>query len=419
MSIERISKYRRIFLFVINFVIFKIFNEIIYSGIVSRIFEYSGLIYEPNFYKCVLSYLIFFALLIVIPKNFSKTSSYLINIIFIFTITPLLSFYWQSDSSTIYIVFCTLSFALTCLLLKLNIKVKRKRSLLKLISIEYTLIFIIVIFLVAFSLAYGFPDFRALNFQNVYSVRGERTYTTAWGYLINWIPSAFIPSLMCISMYKNKRILTFLTIMIQVYMYLFTANKTVLFSVALILISFYIIRKNKNFSISWIWILMISQAIAAIVYWSFGTIDLISIVPVRLSNIPAQISFDHYNFFSLNQKLYFSETIIGRLLGIESPYPVFSTYLVSRSKIANANTGYLGDAYDNGGFILMIIYSMIVGFVLRFVDRISIPKLLPVFVSVLTYSMIILNDAPLLTTLLTGGLTLNILILYIFRTQEK
>ena len=148
-----------------------------------------------------------------------------------------------------------------------------------------------------------------------------------------------------------------------------------------------------------------------------------AIFPIRLLTIPAVISNNHYDFFSQNQKLYFAENIIGRLLGIESPYEISSTFLVSRGG-ANANTGLFGDAYDNGGFLMMLFYSIIFVVILRYIERIynrykGDNRALPVFVGVLTYSMIYLNDGSLTALLITGGLIINIFVLMQFGKWDR
>jgi len=412
------GKTRHKYFFICSYIIYKILYEFIYATVISPLWTYFGLVNTPNNFKCMVSYLAFFVLLKALPKDFTRVSSYLVNIFFIFTIIPILSFYWQANASSIYTFYCCVSFMLVCLICRFKFSLV-KIQITKYVRIEHIIFFIVAAFMVLLTVSYGIADLRAVNIMRVYEIRAERVYPSIWGYLINWVPSAFIPCLMCIAIYYKNKYLLLVAVFMQAYLFLFTGNKTVLFSLVLILVSYFIMNTKKNFVTTWLWLLSGGAFSACGVYWLSGSISLLSIVPVRLFNIPAMLSYLHYNFFSVNPKLLLSESAIGKLLGIESPYSQFSTYMLSPNGNSNANTGYLGDAYDNGGFLLMILFSILLALILVFVDMIATKKTLPVFVSVLTYTMIILNDAPLLTTLLTGGLFLNIAVLYLFKRQEN
>ena len=115
-----------------------------------------------------------------------------------------------------------------------------------------------------------------------------------------------------------------------------------------------------------------------------------------------------------------AENFIGRLLGIKSPYDMPASFIISGTS-SNANTGYLGDAYDNGGIIVMIIYTIVLALILRYIDRIyfsngGYKRSLPVYVGILTYSMLYINDGSLTALILTGGLIFNIIVLSQFRS---
>lgn len=129
-------------------------------------------------------------------------------------------------------------------------------------------------------------------------------------------------------------------------------------------------------------------------------------------------------FFSTNPKLHFAENIIGRILGIKSPYSKLAMYLISGvyGKTASYCTGYLGDSYDNGGFAIMIVYSIILALIFRLIDKIykevsnETRDQQAMFVGILTYSMIYLNDGTLTALLATGGL---VLVLFLFIIYEN
>lgn len=406
--------------------IYKISYEVIYANVSSRIFSYSGLTWHPVLWKFVFSYVLFFCLAL-LPERKGTVTKYLLNIYFVFTIIPMLSLFWQSDRSVNYILMCaTCYFVMHMGCYVRNTKKAKKiiiGYLLEKVNISSILIAITITLIMLFSIRYGVADFRALDLENVYSVRSERKFSGIWGYMINWMPYAIVPCIMCIGLYRKKIIQICIAIMIQLYLFLFTGSKTTLFSIALILFSYYLVANKKNFINWWSMALVGLNSITTFIYLWIGELMPFAIFPIRLLTIPASISNNHYDFFSNNPKLYFAENIIGRLFGIESPYDTFSTYLVSTGS-GNANTGLLGDAYDNGGFFVMLLYAVIFVLIFRYIERIynlykGDTKVLPVFVGVLTYSMIYLNDGSLTALLITGGLVINIFVLMQFGKRKR
>ena len=72
----------------------------------------------------------------------------------------------------------------------------------------------------------------------------------------------------------------------------------------------------------------------------------------------------------------------------------------------------------------MLLYASIFVLIFRYIERIynlyqGDKKTLPVFVGVLTYSMIYLNDGSLTALLITGGLIINIFVLMQFGKRER
>ena len=405
--------------------ILKAVYEIVFALVTSTLYEYIGLWYEPNYEKMVWSYVLAIAVIIIIPNNNKKPSNYLIYIFYYFTLLPLLSLYWQQDQATEYIVYCVISFVILCAstaFFGMKMSDKRIHIIHKNIDLYfwiYIFSFIFVLFTIAL---YGIPNLGALDFANIYSIRAEKNYTGIGGYIINWLPKVFIPSLMGLSLFYKKRFSMLIAVFLQFFMFLTTANKTIYFSIFFILGIYFIITVFSEKCMYFLALgLAALHALGVLLLNRFGNIFLFSTISYRLSAVPANVSYQHYIFFSENKKLYFSENFIGRLLGIESPYDEAASYMLGY-KGSNSNTGVFGDAYDNGGFIVMIIYMIILSIILAYIDRkyasAHNPKLLATVVSILSYSIIGLNDTSLTIVLFTGGLVFILLIIKIFVEQE-
>lgn len=403
---------------------YKILLEVIYAKIVSPIYGVYGLIWNPNTEYLVLSYFLFFLLLFLLPKNKDKPSYYLVQLLFFTTVIPLLCFFWQTSDGLIYVFYVTVCFIFLFLLLRfvkpitipyLLIENPKNKS----ISLA-GIIFIISLLIVALlTIKLGGIDVRAFNFQNVYEMRAEKPITGVWAYLVNWASKLFIPFCIVTYMINKKKVMLILSCLMQVYMYLCTGSKTILFSVVLIIGCTYLLKKNN-------WVIGIPKFYSLIIVGSALTffitqyLMVVAIFPTRQLIIPAQNSIIHYNFFSTHQKLFFSEGMIGKIFGLKSPYNIQSTFLVSPIQSVNLNTGFLADAYDNAGFIGMMIYTALLAIIINFIDSISRKSNERYkYTALLVYSIVILNDGSLLTALFSWGLGFLLVILYIVASQEN
>lgn len=404
-------------------ILYRIIFEVVYIVYVSPIYSHMGAKYEPNMYYFFISYIIFFILIVIAPKNQDRPSNQLAQLLFLTTMVPLLSVFWLTGQSYKYTLFVFLCFIILFILLRIPriIKIpllkKETNFTPKIINVAF---FTSIVLLGLFILKFGGIDSRAFSFETVYDLRSEAVYSGIWVYLVNWLGKLFIPLCMVIFFLDKKRILFILSCLMQFILYLSTGHKTFILSILLLSGLTYILSRGKwKSGLPKVYTIMIMGA--AILYKLTDKLMIIAIVPLRQLIIPALISFAHYDFFSVNQKLYFSEGLIGRLFGIESPYQIPSKYLVSLSTLeGSANTGFLADAYDNGGLMVMLLFTLIFAMILLFVDSISMDSKNKLkYTALMIYPIIILNDMALLTTILTSGLGLLLVFTYILASEEK
>ncbi|PKE07878.1 hypothetical protein CW676_00665 [Macrococcoides caseolyticum] len=374
-----------------------------YRYFVAPIFGYSGLTYNPNISKLIIS-IIYILLLFIFFKDNRKPSSDLLYIIYINLFIPLVMFYWMNNMEGIYVFMVFISI-LTMLITTNKIKPFKVVGLPIRLSIpfEFIIYFLTLTLFILFILKYGWFDSRSLNFESIYQLRSEKEYSGMWAYLVNWLTKAFIPMLLVIFYFNRNLLLMLSTVCMQLIIYTSTGSKTLLFSSFYIIVLCFLIDKRwlkTGLPLLYSFLIFISMAI----YKLLGNIYLLSIIPIRQLIIPAQVSYQHFNFFKFREKLYFSEGIIGDIFGLNSPYVRKSTLMVGDGK-SNANTGIFSDAFDNGGFYLIFIYSVIFIIILLYINMIAAYwQNNAIFTSLFIYSMIILTDGSLLTTILTWGM---------------
>jgi hypothetical protein len=156
-------------------------------------------------------------------------------------------------------------------------------------------------------------------------------------------------------------------------------------------------------------------ALSYLFFLLFSNYSFTALFVRRLFSIPAGISFKYYNFFSENEFLWFREIFIGRILNLNSPYPEVISRMLGNG--ANANTGIFGDAYANGGFIIMFVYSIILSSFLILVDSFGNPikkSEFSMLIAIYSNTIFMLNDLPLTNVMLTGGGLILIFLTYIY-----
>lgn len=401
--------------------IYKILLEFSYIFFASPAFSYMGLIYEPRLLNIIASYLMFYILLLFIPKNQNKPSNQLIQLLFLTSMVPFLSIFWLANKSiqyTFYVFLCYLFLFVGLYSVKpIKIPLLKKETNLtpRITNIAFALSILI---LVLRTIKFGGVDVRSFNFGAIYELRSEIQYYGIWNYLINWLGKLLIPLCITMSMIEKRKFMFILSCGLQIFLYLSTGSKATLFSVVLIICTTYILK--KGFWSRGVSILYSSLIGVSIIFYKFtSNIWLIALTVVRQLTFPAIISFKYYDFFSLNEKLHFSEGLLGNIFNIESPYNIRAAYIISGSVGNHENTGFLSDAYSNGGIIAMIIMSCIFLVILLYVDSISRNSDYRFkYTALMVFQIITLNDASLLTTTFTGGLAILLVIMYIIASEE-
>jgi hypothetical protein len=277
-------------------------------------------------------------------------------------------------------------------------------------SISIILLVLIVIF---FTKKYGLPNISIFALSDVYDVRfnNKGKFSVFWQDILPIFNFGINPFIFSVSLEEKNRKLTLISALTAIYFFFQLGTKTTLLSIFFMYLM-YMLYNKKNVPQGLGMTLSFIIVISDIINKYFNNVSFLALFGFRLFAVPANLSFMHYDFFSTNEKLYFSETVFGKIFNLKSPYNVHSTYLIG-SGLSNANTGFLADAYDQGGFIVMIIYTLLLIFIFLLVKTVSKNHPLTVFVC-FSYFIITLNDSSLLTAISTFGGGILLLLLYRF-----
>ena len=259
-----------------------------------------------------------------------------------------------------------------------------------------------------------------LNFLKVYEFRNvhAQNLPSFFNYFLPTVGKILLPVLLVISVVKRRYRSVFLCASLSILLYAYTSHKSLLLYPFVILGVYFFLGRN--------WLSMIFIAAIALNFFAamdaylfiefgspFGFIS--SFLSRRAIFLPVMLNNAYIDFFSQNHFLTWSESRLS--LGmLESPYSKASPLLIGEDyfgfKNQSANSGFIGSGYANAGVIGVLVYSVLIGFLIsylesasRYIDGKFIIS--STFILVLTLYM----SADFMTSVLTHGLLAYLLVL--------
>jgi hypothetical protein len=405
-------------------ILFKAVLDLSYIIFVNKLYAYSGFYLHLNFYKLIESWMLLWFVFIFLPHQQEKISAIGLQLLFLLMIVPILSLYGLLNGPRIYVYFIILSFSLTIVCTKIfpSIKITKIKG-------SGLFLFLLLTLFIAFIYIYiihirGIPNLKALNLYKVYEIRKEAPHGVfLMGYLVVWLANVLNCFYIGFAWYRRKYILLSFFLFLQFFLYLIMAHKYYLFGPILLLFFLYFLKK-KNF-LRFSMLGLIGIILASLFLHKFNITSLPGALFVRRTLfVPAQISFQYYDYFSNNEKMYLSHSKVG--LGLHEnpyasynlPYAKFMGLMYNNNPNRNLNTGYMGDAYMNFGYSGMLIFSFIlaIGFILA--DIFSRNTSIFVTMGAMIIPISNLVNGALFTNMLTGGFMLSLLVILLYDNRK-
>jgi hypothetical protein len=262
----------------------------------------------------------------------------------------------------------------------------------------------------------------SLDLNEVYEVRED--YLGAgrfWlsPYLVPWQANVLNMAFLTFGLYEKKRTWVGIAVLAQVVLFALTNFKSFLFGPILV---YFVVRfvSNKN-----LFIYLSIGASAAVIffygyYLAFGDVLLPAIFIRRLFVVPSIIHSYYFDFFAQHPKVMLSNSVLSWL--IDYPYHLSVTRVISWEYFnsdSGPNVGFIGDAYAHFGLVGVVVFSIALALVLKFIDSLSRDVPVPVTAGVIALPVMALVNSALLTTLLTHGLLLSVMLLWCLRVVYK
>lgn len=404
--------------FILSLVIFRFILDLSYLLFVSELFLYVGFALDFGIQKYILSFIIFFLVSLFLNKDLNKPSDFFMCVFFIFVITPLTSIYGFSDLSLMPLLQSVIAFFIVSYCLKLRIPIilppifKHGRFFVAAFSLLATSLLIIWFFIS------GAVNNFNLDFQRVYEFRADSSRMINIGvlaYLNQWVLKVFYIFLLTFSLYKKKFIVSFILVLLSIFFFGVTGHKSILFQPFLILVIYFYFKNNKNLSI-------IPRALTLAIFFSmipflfFADITISSLFVRRIFYVPALLTYQYYEYFSINDFIYWGNSVLSPIINYEYDVSISKIIGLYNGSGDNANVGFIGSGYAHAGFFGVVFYSLLLGIIIRMIDMLtqSYPVWFGIAVSVnLIRSAMVSSD--LFITLLTHGLIIALIMLVIIR----
>lgn len=277
---------------------------------------------------------------------------------------------------------------------------------------------------------FGSARFLNFNLAAVYDIRKEAAESLPgfFGYTHSITSKVLIPFALVLAMRHHQWLTAILLVSLSVLLFGLTSHKATLFYPFVVMLV-YLISRHHHIVHYFIFGLIAVVAISAADLWLFlqGMDGLYgwfaSLFVRRALLLPSLLNWYYIDYFSVVQQIYWAESKLTLGL-IDSPHPLRAVNLIGAEYFGNkdtsANTGWIGSGYANAGLFGVVIYSILIGILLAFLDtyarRLGTQVVTSIFI-IPIFTILAMSDFT--TSLLTHGLLLALLALILLKVKPS
>jgi hypothetical protein len=387
--------------------VLKILFEISYVYHIAPFWDYSGLVLSLNYQKLVESYVIVLLLLLLVSWC-ERAPSVIVLIVGLFNgIIPLASIYALQDRPVIFLLFTVLSYLLSLAMTTLP----RVRLAYMGIAPENFLAICFVSLAAVIGLMISQRAYRhfTLDLYAVYDFRhelSELVFVGPFRYLADWAHSVFNIALLLWGLYYRKKLLVAAACALQLFMFGCILLKAILFNFPFVILTYFVLRRRANIVVL-CWLMCAVVLLGMLEIWILDQDNLTVVVTRRVLAIPAYLAYEYYDLFNKIGHVYWTDGLLGSWASY--PFADDPPRLVAQFAFDAhntwANNGMYGTGFMQAGFAGMVLYGVVYGLWLYFIDCIAIGRV-PVEIAVgmvIVPATLVMTDADLLTSFLTHG----------------
>lgn len=265
-------------------------------------------------------------------------------------------------------------------------------------------------------LSHGGLGRLSFDLATVYQVREEFVEDAApfVGYLVPWQGYVLNPLLMLLGLRRRAPLVGGLGLGLQLLLFGMTGYRAFLLLPLLVLGVYLFGRRRQLLALALTAVLGVIAAALLLYAWLDQPI-IPALLVDRVIVIPAEIHYWYYDFFGVRAQptLQLSQSLLAPLsvAHYTTPIPEVIGWKYMGSA-ASANVGLFGDAFANFGFAGCFIFALLFALLLKAVDaagRRADVRMAAALVAMPAFQLV---NSGLLTTLLTHGLALTIIVLW-------
>ncbi|MDH5424075.1 MAG: hypothetical protein OEY29_03655 [Gammaproteobacteria bacterium] len=404
-------------------ILFRVLLDVSYYFVISDLFNYEGYAYDFTIEQYFISWVLYLAAFVIVNWQLTKVSDYFFVTALLSVVAPITSLYGLDFERPIFpVVITVMSIYLVHFVARIKMisfedapTVKYGREIAIVVSFGFVVFLTVWYFISGVKLNIDLSriyDFRYGNAE--ISTFGVLAYTNTWTFKI------FNIFLMVFSLFYKRYYLFAILVLVQTYFFAASNHKTIFLLPFVVLGVWFYFRQTKSLIVVPI-IYSVIILLTLISYFLYNDIWLTTLFSRRVFYVPAQLTFVYFDFFSMNAHVFWSNSILSKLLVY--PYDLGVAQVVGRylgNEYMSANNGYISSGYANAGLYGVFLYSVIIGIILRFINDISYNEL-PVWLAV-ALTIVPLRDllisSDLLTVMLTHGLLVAIILMYLSRKES-
>lgn len=388
--------------------------------------------FELTFLKLLLISIIPALLSIFLPKNLISISDLLSYILYFQVIVPSLTipFYVLNDIDfsqwfpywfgivSCYILMTYLSKFKT---LKIDFEINDKLGNLVIFSI-IAMSFLVLI------LSYK-PDINLLmsttTIDELYSLRMDyrdqnENVNIFARYFFSWDAKVLIPLLVILGIFYKNKVLIFIGVISQLLIFSINGQKSVVLGVLLAIGIYFLSKKDKS-GYKLFYIISCSIILFVLLDLLLGIGVFSNIIVRRMFVVPGVLTSYYLDFYSSGIFHEYSDSFFSGI--IEPQYSqtaarVIGLIYFNREELA-ANVNFFSAAYSNFGIVSVYIESIILCLMLYVIHSIGKKKDRAVYLSLFVTPIIALSDSALFTTILTNGIALATLVLFLLSKKNE
>jgi hypothetical protein len=281
---------------------------------------------------------------------------------------------------------------------------------------------IAILYLVAWGYFSGAFQYFSFDVRRVYEFRDKVTELLdvgVLGYFNLWTYKVFTIFLVCVLLQYRRFGLLLLVLACQIYFFGLTSHRIVLFLPLLAIgLWLYLGRLDQLAPMPYVTADGLLFALYLHQAWSIDSIPEIAIR--RAFFVPSGLVFQWFDYFDAHPHIYWADKILasfsdGVYVRVNIPR-LIGDYLVPGSNSA-ANSGMVAAGYAQAGYLGVTLYAIILGLVLSVLNgivRSGVPLWLVAALSIGPLRTAV-ADSDLFTALLSHGLGLAVLLLWLYR----